>query len=166
MHLILRVPVTGAALEEIAERHLEVLSKHGAVWVGIRTCFISERLRVLMETQKKNSIPTFLYLMQRSGKSFAAYKGTFSTSTNYMYPGMPKLMPSYYADLLDGFKSWIKVTTLVPVKESEIVRLAMYTTGTQLIHVLRTSMLSFGSVYLADCEVNKKVAEKKLGTYY
>jgi hypothetical protein len=70
--------------------------------------------------------------------------------TNYLRPGMAELTPAYYPQLLplERFKAWIKVTSLPRAEHPEVERLAMHTTGSQLVRVLRKSMLSFGSVYL------------------
>jgi len=150
LHLILRVPVTGKPLDWIVQQHEVVLRKHAAVWIGIRTCSLSRHLRGQLSLQTDNSIPTFLYLTQRSADLFNVYKAKISASANVLTDGMLALTPPYYADqqLIGDMQSWIKLATLAHADGSELDRLAMYTTGTPLVQVLKASMLSFGSVYL------------------
>lgn len=119
--------------------------------MGIQTMSLGERLRAPLSAQIKDSIPTFIYLMQKSGSSFEAYKGNMAGSTNYVRPGMQDMMPRYYSDsqLLPRFKGWVEVTSFTKANEKEIAHLAMYSTGTQLLYVLQRSMFSFGSVYVS-----------------
>ena len=127
---------------------MEVLRARGTVWLGIRTCSLSSNLIGQVASQVERLVPSFLFLMQRSGDSFNTYKSEIAALANDLPQSMLALTPEYYATqgLLAGMQSWIKVTTIGRASDTEIERLAMYTTGTPLVHVFKTSMLSFGAI--------------------
>jgi len=147
MHLILRFPITGAPLFWIVDQHKNGLQRRIGVWFGIRTCFFRRALMVALQKQIRNGIPTYLWLLQRSGQSFIGVRGLMADLSNS--PDSAAHVPDYYREqgLLPEMKGWVKIVAFEEMAFPELEGLRLCTTGNLLIDVLKKSMLSFGAVY-------------------
>jgi len=148
VHLVLRVPKGGNPIEWIIEQHNKILRERGVVWIGVWGRPMSLNLHQQLSQQIETSIPTVLFLVQRSADSFSCYKGNVSDIANKLDHTIRGLTPSYYADLqfLAHVKNWLRLSAITRASGGEVEKLLMHTTGRPLVDVLKSSMLTFGSV--------------------
>jgi hypothetical protein len=144
-HLIVRVPKAGKQLAAMIAQHEVIAAKHGFVWFGVQGQRMSpERVSLLLE-QIKQDTPTYLYVVQRLGAGFAAFRAKIMTITETLSKSEWNHVPDYYEDdfVQRGARGgWVRVEHFEEIEERVLDSISIYSNEAPLVHVLKNGMSS------------------------
>jgi hypothetical protein len=111
--------------------HQKVLSKEGGVWFGKAGKPLAHRHIQQINSQCKDHIASFLYLVQRVAGQYELYKGTVLTMSRSLPEGEQQFVPSYYKELylLHDVRYWTKLSKLTKAPPQELEKLVLVNSG-------------------------------------
>ena len=114
IHLLIRYSDRLFKVENSMVEHSQVVEQKGIVWFGKIGKPLGKSNIMAINAQCNNSIPTYLYLVQKNKKEYITYKGTV-VDVSRIYPSDEKeFIPQYYfeRDLVEFIQLWIKLSAL------------------------------------------------------
>ena len=128
--------------EDTIERHREVIEKKGAVWVGKLGRPVGTKITGPITTQVDDGEPSYLFLVQRVGTQYDAFRGRIVSVAREVPEGEEGLVPKYYKDsgFLDEVTFWVKISSLAKVKAGGLSEYRVASSGRPLLSTLRSSM--------------------------
>jgi hypothetical protein len=144
-HLVVRVPKAGKQLAAMIAQHEVIATKHGFVWFGVQGQRMSPARVALLIEQIKQDTPTYLYVVQRLGAGFAAFRARIMKITETLPQPEWNSVPDYYEDAFvqrGARGGWVCVEHFEEVEERVLDSISIYVNEAPLVRVLKNGMSS------------------------
>jgi hypothetical protein len=125
IHLVVRFSDNLFGVGDVVAKHNAIVEKRGYVWFGkIGTTISNSRMNDL-NSQIKNGMPTYLYLVKGNRKKSAFYRAHLLLITRELPRGESKAIPPYYSTkaLRQHMNAWMQVSQIVPADPSSMKNL-------------------------------------------
>lgn len=142
IHVVMRFADGFLSAEDTIARHLEVIERHGAVWIGKLGKALGDNWIAIANEQCRRGEATYLLLVQKSGSSYEAHRGRVLEITKQLPSDGAKLVPKYYHEnsITRQVSFWVKLASLVKVKQGGLMEYRIASSGRPLPSTLRKSM--------------------------
>jgi hypothetical protein len=140
--LLLRLPLAGQPINEIAAEHKKVLQASRKVWLGVFGSKLSSQTLEVLKGRGE-----YLYMMQMSKPNPLAYKGIITNVAKSLPTGERRFVPHYYDEkvLTPLVKFWVQLSSLESAAVDELDELRVARTGTMVLDLFE-SMTSLAIV--------------------
>lgn len=138
-HLVLRLPMNVAPLDEIIEKHNAVAKSSGSVWFAISGRSPKPARLEMFKEQIQCSIPTFLYVLQREHDAFKVFQADILSLGQDAPETELHLIPPYYAarSILSSAVLWLRVRQFTEQAPTSVNRFYVQTTRNPLMDALK-----------------------------
>lgn len=142
IHVVMRFSDGFLSAEDTIARHLEILNKHGAVWIGKLGKPLGDKWISLANKQAAEGETTHLFLVQKVGANYEAHRGRVLQMAKQLPVEEAKLVPKYYAEnnIIRQVSFWVKMSSLTKVKPGGLIEYRIASSGRPLPSTLRKSM--------------------------
>lgn len=144
IHLAVKFSDDLFGVGNVMERHLDVLSQRGHVWLGKFGAAPAQATIDVLTSQVHQDIPTWIWLLGSGSHGRSVYRGEVETVTTDP-PEDATLVPAYYSEhgvtRYIGF--WMLLRGLVEHDKAVLQRLAVRSSGRLLDEVASRSMSGF-----------------------
>jgi hypothetical protein len=142
IHILMRFSDQLHSVTDTIQTHDRIIQKCGAVWMGkLGKPLGHDHIRTIL-AQIEEGIPSYLFLVQRVGTTYAAYRGTISELTRSFPEPEQTLIPAYYTErkIIQYVGFWAKLTAIDQLDSASLDMLHIKTSGLAVPYTLITSM--------------------------
>jgi hypothetical protein len=142
VHLVMRFSDGFLSAEDTVLRHMEVLNKHGLVWIGKVGKPLGEKWIAHVNLQVAESEPAFLFLVQKVGKTYEAHKAKILQVAKTLPESERKKVPKYYheSEIFGQVSLWVKLGSITKLSQGALLEYRIASSGRPLLSSLRNSM--------------------------
>jgi hypothetical protein len=142
IHILMRFSDALGRTEDTIAAHKEIISRHGAVWIGKLGKTLAWRHIGRINEQCARGVPSFLYLVQRKKRQYEAHRGSVVAVARGFPAKEQRLVPAYYEKrgMTRYMSLWLKLSAIVPVEQAEFRNLRIASTWMPVSQTLPHSM--------------------------
>lgn len=136
------------AVEDTISAHQEIAKQKGAVWLGKMGRTLARNHVKTLNEQCKHNIPTYVFLVQKSGVGYELYQGNM-VEVSRASPDDRRLIPPYYEQrgILRYMRLWQKLTGIRRVDPAVLKRLYVASSGSTAAETLPRSIAALFLVH-------------------
>lgn len=142
IHLLIRYSDSLHSVGNTMERHLDIVQKHGSVWMGKFGKTLGWPKIKILTSQISGGKPTYVYMVQRKIKSYILYKGSITNISREYPENEQQLIPPYYEEMeiTPHIHLWLKLVSLEERPKDELNAISIVTSNRSAMSAITTSM--------------------------
>jgi len=125
IHILMRFADKLLSIDDTIAEHNRLIARHGTVWIGKLGKPLAERHIMRVNEQCRQNIPTYLYLVQKKGTAYQAYRATVVRMSRALPKREQNLVPHYYEERkitrYVGF--WTKLSGITQIEKGQLFEL-------------------------------------------